>query len=213
MIYYPLTLFTYGRLDEAPIVNQSFLLWFGEGCIWSNEIFSLSAWCKKIGFCIDIDIRQLVWLLIFTSKTTQSMDSSFSFSALHSCFSGTGLPSHRTADHISSVFFKMVNIIKEVSPDHVSFSLWPVFSFIETYYFELHIQVQAFPLYCHSYGWTLLSYSTNPETFSSSIHSPCNKICCHIMDVPHLLKSEDWSWRCEVVLNAVLKTLSTCATV
>jgi hypothetical protein len=42
------------------------------------------------------------------------------------CFSGTGLPSHRTTDHILSIL-KNGEQCQKVSPDHVSLSLFDQF--------------------------------------------------------------------------------------
>jgi hypothetical protein len=74
-------------------------------------------------FCLD---QQSVTSIISTLSWQGECGFQTSFLVLFICIFVTGLPSHRTADHILSLFFEVVNSVKEVNPSHL-----PVLLFYE----------------------------------------------------------------------------------
>jgi hypothetical protein len=79
--------------------------------VFGNQKFLI--FCHKItGLCLyHWYISQIARQLSIPVQIVNSL-----FPAFHNCFCVLGLPSHRTADHTLSLFFKMVNSGEEVHP-------------------------------------------------------------------------------------------------
>jgi hypothetical protein len=87
------------------------------------KVLNLWACRKMVGFCCDHWYINQHASHSFLEKPLKTIDSKSSHSAFHIHFHVTGLPSHTAADCILSLFFKMVNNIKEQNPYHLPISL------------------------------------------------------------------------------------------
>jgi hypothetical protein len=85
-------------------------------------------------------VYQPLWQPIFPGKTIHRVQISNLYSLHSALISVSLIICHRTADHILSLFFKMLSSVEWVSPYHLPLLL---FDFTEAYWFKLCVYVWA----------------------------------------------------------------------